>query len=81
MPVILKTTPMKDWCVFEGWSSLFFKAPLFSGRSIFYSGESNCRKELSKVMEMGLRPYSVLCDNDRAIRKNRGNNNDNIFES
>jgi len=32
-------------------------------------------------MVMGLRPYSVLCDNDRAVRKNRGNNNDNIFES
>ena len=81
IPVILKTTPMKDWCVFEGWSSLFVKASLFCDSSIFYSGESNCRKKLSKVMEMGLRSYSVLCDNDRAVRKNRGNNNDNIFES
>jgi len=60
---------------------MFFKAPLFSGRSILYSGESNCRKELSKVIEKGFRPYSVLCDNDRAIWKNRGNNKDNIFES
>ena len=32
-------------------------------------------------MEVGFRPYSVLCDNDRVIRKNHGNNNDNIFES
>ena len=67
MPVILKTTPMKVWCGFKGRSPMFFKAPLFSGRSILYSGESNCRKELSKVIEKGFRPYSVLCDNDRAI--------------
>jgi predicted ATP-binding protein involved in virulence len=71
---------MKDWCVFEGWSSLFVKACLVRYRSLFDSGESNCRKKLSKIMEMGLRPYSVLCDNERAVLKNRGNNNDNIFE-
>jgi predicted ATP-binding protein involved in virulence len=80
IPVILKTTPMKDWCVFDGWSSLFVKACLVRYRSLFDSGESNCRKKLSKILEMGLRPYSVLCDNERAVLKNRGNNNDNIFE-
>jgi hypothetical protein len=80
IPVICRTLPMKDWYVFEGWSSVLLKAPL-SGRSIFYSGESNCRKEPSKILEVGFRPYNVLCDNDRAIRKNRGNNSDDIFES